>query len=197
MRKKARTTIKMNDEDKKEEQGEEFLDLSGQFEKQKSRSRKQEEKQSKKLEELSKEVERYKNEYMRLHADMQNLRKDIEKERREFIKYRISGFIEELLPVLDNFEMAFRSEPPSEETRNYLCGFKMIFTQLKGVLENEGVQEINPKVGDKFDHHLMEAVDVKKDKDHPDGVVLQVTLCGYKMHDRLIRPASVIVNKID
>lgn len=183
----------MNNEEK-----EEFIDVSENFEKQKT---KKEKKKQDKLEDLllkaNEEIADWKNEYAKVLADTKNLRKDLEKDQKDFIKYRAVGFIENLLPILDNFEFAFKNPPPNEETRNYLMGFQMIFNGLKIVLEGEGVIEIKPNIGDKFDPGVMQALETKENKDYEEGAVLELFLPGYKIHERLIRPAQVIVNKVN
>ena len=100
---------------------------------------------------LLKAVEDWKNKYYLSYADMDNLRKSIEKDHREALKYRASGFIEKLLPALDSFNLALKAEPKSEEMKNFLQGFSFIYTNLINVLKDEGVSELEPKIGDKFD----------------------------------------------
>ena len=124
---------------------------------------------------------------------MKNLRDSIEKDHREVVKYRAAGFIENLLPILDGFHMALSCEATSQEMKNFLIGFEFIYRNMVSVLENEGVSEVSPKVGDAFDPHLMQALETKYDEGKPNRV-LKVNVKGYKLHDRLIRPAIVVVS---
>lgn len=124
---------------------------------------------------------------------MKNLRDSIEKDHREVIKYRAAGFIENLLPILDGFHMALSCEATSPEMKNFLTGFEFIYRNMVSVLENEGVSEISPKVGDAFDPNTMSAIEVQYDEGKPNRV-LKVNTCGYKLHDRLIRPSIVVVS---
>lgn len=152
---------------------------------------------AKKDEEIEKakvDMEHWKNEYYRVYADMANLRKEIEKDHREVLKYRIEGFVDKLISTLDAFDMAFKIEPKNEETKNYLQGFKYVYSNLTTILEEEGVQIISPQEGSDFDENLMHAVEVEE-CEGPENKVKQVTLKGYKLHDHLIRPAMVIVSK--
>ena len=144
---------------------------------------------------LKKELEKYKNQYYEAYADMQNLRKSIEKDHREAIKYRLEGFVNELLTVLDAFHVALSNEAPSEETKNYLVGFRYIYSNLISVLNNEGVNEITPKVGDKFDSNVMHAIETIETDNPDDDRVEKVLAKGYKLHDHLVRPAMVSVSK--
>ena len=111
------------------------------------------------LTKLSADLEHWKNEYYRAYADMQNLRKQVEKDHREALKYRAEGFIEDLLPILDGFHMALQNEASTPEMKNFLVGFEFIYRNLVSVLENEGVSEVSPKVGDQFDPQTMQALE--------------------------------------
>ena len=124
---------------------------------------------------------------------MKNLRDSIEKDHREVLKYRAAGFIEDLLPILDGFHMALTIETTSQEMKNFLTGFEFIYRNMVSVLENEGVNEVSPKVGDVFDPHSMSALETQYDEGEPNRV-LKVNAKGYKLHDRLIRPAIVVVS---
>ena len=135
----------------------------------------------------------WKNEYYRAYADMKNLRDSIEKDHREVLKYRAAGFIEDLLPILDGFHMALSIETTSQEMKNFLVGFEFIYRNMVSVLEAEGVNEVSPKVGDVFDPNTMSALETKFDEGEPNRV-LKVNAKGYKLHDRLIRPAIVVVS---
>lgn len=161
------------------------------------KEKKKVEKQAEELEKLKAEVEHWKNEYYRAYADTKNLRNSIEKDYKEALKYRSEGFIEELLPVLDSFHMALANEPTDPALKNYLTGFQYVYRNLVSILQNEGVSEIAPKVGDKFDSRTMNAVDTEEGEN--ENLVLKVYGNGYKLHDRIVRPAmvQVSVRKVD
>ena len=156
-------------------------------------------KEKKKVEKLQEEVERlkaesdhWKNEYYRAYADTKNLRNSLEKDFKEAMKYRSEGFIDELLPVLDSFHMALANEPTDPALKNYLTGFQYVYRNLVSVLENEGVSEMSPNIGDKFDPHTMNAVDTVEGEE--ENKVVKVYGKGYKLHDRIIRPSMVQVS---
>ena len=170
-------------------------------EKQQIKEEKKTAKEEKKVAELEEQLaklkadsEHWKNEYYRAYADTQNLRKSLEKEHSDIIKYRAMGFIEDLLPVLDSFHMALANEPTSQELKNYLVGFQFVYRNLVNVLENEGVKEISPNIGDKFSDKSMNAVDVTV-QEGEENLVTKVYAKGYELHGRLIRPAQVSVSK--
>ena len=144
------------------------------------------------LEKAKADVEHWKNEYYRAYADTKNLRNSLEKDHREALKYRSEGFIEELLPILDSFHMALGNEPSDPNLKNYLTGFQFIYKNLVNVLANEGVEEILPEIGKDFDPLKMNAVDSVEAEEA--NKVMKVYGKGYRLHDRLIRPAMVQVS---
>ena len=139
------------------------------------------------------DAEHWKNEYFRAYADTQNLRKQLEKDHMSAMKYRAEGFVNELLPVLDSFFAVLKNEPTDPNLKNYLIGFQYIYRNLTAALENEGVTEIAPKVGDKFSPETMQAVETVESEGE-ENVIVDVHVKGYKLHDRLIRPANVTVS---
>ena len=139
------------------------------------------------------DMEHWKNEFYRAYADTKNLRNQLEKDHLAAMKYRAEGFIEELLPVLDSFHAVLKNEPSDPNLKNYLIGFQYIYKNLVSALENEGVVEISPKVGDKFSPDTMNAVETMESEGE-ENIVLDVHVKGYKLHDRLIRPANVTVS---
>lgn len=143
------------------------------------------------LEKAKADMEHWKNEYYRAYADTKNLRNNLEKEHKEALKYRSEGFIEDLLPVLDSFFSVLKNEPEDPNLKNYLIGFQYIYRNLVSVLENEGVTEITPEVGKVFDPKVMNAVDTVEGEDN---IITKVYNKGYKLHDRIIRPANVQVS---
>ncbi len=148
---------------------------------------------SAKLAELEQQAAMWKNKYYEAYADLDNTRKVIEKDRLDMMKYRAMGFIEKILPTLDNFEMAFKCESDDPKIKNYQVGFKMILKQLISALEEEQVKIIEPKVGDEFDHQTMSAMSTVPGEE--DNKVASVYLKGYFLKDRMIRPAMVVVSK--
>ncbi len=161
-------------------------------------SKKEKKKVDKLLEEnekLKADAEHWKNEYYRAYADTKNLRNNIERDYREALKYRSEGFIEELLPVLDSFHMALANEPTDPALKNYLTGFQYVYRNLVTILENEGVAEIQPKVDEKFNPNTMNAVDTVVGE--RENLVTKVYGNGYKLHDRIIRPAMVQVSVLE
>lgn len=152
----------------------------------------------KELEKWREEAIHWKNEYYMSFADVQNLRKSIEADHKEFIKYRAEGFVSQLIPILDNFQIALGNEAKNEEMKNYLIGFSYVYRQILDVFNNEGIDIISPKLGQEFDVNTMHAVDAEECSDEKikDGCVCKIISDGYKLKDHLIRPAQVIIKKV-
>lgn len=151
-------------------------------------------KKDEEIEKANADMEHWKNEYYRAYADISNLRKEIEKDHKEVLKYRVEGFADKLIGVLDAFDMAFKAEPKTEEMKNYLMGFKYVYNSLLNILDEEGVKVINPEINSDFDENLMHAVETIE-CENEENKVKDVTLKGYKLYDHLIRPAMVVVSK--
>ena len=160
----------------------------------KTKEEKKLEKEENLLAKAKADSEHWKNEYYRAYADMQNLRKLIEKDHKEAMKYRAEGFVSDLIPILDSFHFALKAEAKSEEMKNFLIGFQYIYRNLVSVLENEGVTEITPKLGEKYDPSVMQALETRETEGE-ENIILEVKTLGYKLHDHLVRPAIVVVSK--
>ncbi len=132
---------------------------------------------------------------LRTTADFDNFRKRAAREKQDALRFANEALIEKLVPVLDNFDMALAAtqpgagDPPSLQT-----GVAMIYQQLKKVLTDAGLEEIDA-TGQKFDPNWHEALSQQETSAVPDGQVVQQLRKGYKLRDRLVRPAGVVVAK--
>ncbi len=131
---------------------------------------------------------------LRLVADMDNLRKRIAQEKIESVKYANESILESLIPVLDNFELALQSIDQTDNLPAIKDGIKMVFSQLKQNLKQEGLDEISA-LGQSFDHNLHDAISQEVSDEHPEGTVLRENRKGYLLKGKLLRPASVVVSK--
>ncbi len=130
-------------------------------------------------------------------AELINYRKRKDEEVRDMLKYANEDLILEIIPTLDNLERALKLAKGDDEKLNqFLEGFKMIYSNLAETLRNFGVEEINA-LGEKFDHNLHLALLTDKDDTKEDEIILEVLLKGYTLKGRMIRPASVKINKLD
>jgi len=128
-------------------------------------------------------------------AELINYRRRKDEETEGLLKFANQGIITDLLPIIDNFERFLSHSEESEELKKYSVGIKMIYNNLVDILKQYGVEEIN-RVGQSFDPNLEQALLVENDPTKEDDIVLEVLLKGYKLKDRVIRPASVKINQL-
>jgi molecular chaperone GrpE len=132
--------------------------------------------------------------YMRLAADFQNFKKRTEKEKSDIYAYANSKFATDLLEVIDNFERAIAQDAGQGADNKFIEGMAMIKDQLVNALERNDVEEI-PALGEDFDPNVHNAVQMMESKDYESGKVTDVVQKGYKMKDKVLRPATVVVAK--
>lgn len=130
---------------------------------------------------------------LRKSAEFDNYRKRIEKERREQAEWAAADVLSEVLTVLDDFDRALSIEAPPD-VRNYLAGFELIHRQLGELLRKRGVTPLET-LGTDFDPHLHQAVAYEETPGAREGEVVGELRKGYKLGDRLLRPAMVRVAK--
>lgn len=129
----------------------------------------------------------------RLAADFANYRKRNEAERAEFAKYAKSELIRRLLDVLDGYDRALETLPAELKAQPWVEGMWLVERKLRGVLEGEGLQPIDV-TGKRFDPYEHEAV-ARVPSDEPEGTIVNEYQKGYRLHDRVIRPALVTVSE--
>lgn len=141
------------------------------------------------------EAKDYKNKYLGALAELENTRKRLQKEKQEMMQFAVENVLCEFLTPLDSIENAMGfTDQMSDETKNWVHGFKMLVGQLKDVIAQHGVSMFHAK-GEKFDPHLHEAVEVEETNEYEEDIVLEEFIKGYKIGDRILRPAKVKVSK--
>jgi len=133
---------------------------------------------------------------LRTTADFDNLKKRAAREKLDAIKFANESLVQKVIPVLDNFEMALAAAQSSsaEGLKSLQDGVAMIHSQLKNVLAESGLEEVDA-TGKPFDPNFHEAVSQQESAEVAEGHVLQQLRKGYKLRERLLRPATVIVAK--
>lgn len=129
---------------------------------------------------------------LRLRAEFENFRKTQFKEKEEALRYANQGLLTELLPVLDNLELALNAARLGQDTQSIIQGLSMVLSQVERFLQETGVRVVDAK-GSSFDPKFHDAVGRKETSEHPEGTILEQHRKGYLLHDRLLRPASVVV----
>lgn len=129
--------------------------------------------------------------YLRMYAEFENYKKRTEKEKQNTALYAKADVVEMLLPVIDSMENAIVIETADENLKQ---GISLMFEQIKIFLEKNGVEEIG-KVGEKFNPELHDAISIQEVENANSGEIISVFRKGYKIKDRIIRHAMVIVAK--
>lgn len=127
---------------------------------------------------------------LRTAAEYDNYRKRCVKEREEFTRYATRSLLEELLPVMDHFEMGMQMAEKEKGSMLYV-GMEMVQKQLRDFLNAQGVEPIPAEPGMPFDHNLHEAIQ-SEPSDQEEGSVLRIIRPGYMLKGKLLRPVNVV-----
>jgi molecular chaperone GrpE len=141
------------------------------------------------IEQLKGERDQLLDRIARLQAEFENARKRAERERVEYRDYATGSVVEQFLPVVDNFELALKAKGTAEQLRH---GVELIVKQMEEILRQLQVNPI-PAVGEAFDPRVHEALGSVEREDLPDQHVAEEIRRGYKLRERLLRPAMVRV----
>jgi molecular chaperone GrpE len=152
------------------------------------------------------EIAALKDQALRALAETENTRRRAERELADMSKYAVTGFARDLVSVLENLQRAVDSIPAEMKeaqpaVANLAIGVEMTLKELLGVFNRQGIERLDP-MGQKFDHNLHQAIAQIDTPDAEAGTVVQVLQAGYKIHDRLLRPAMVgvasgVASKLD
>lgn len=144
---------------------------------------------------LQEKIEELEDQSLRLQAEIQNMRRRNQKDRELSARYQSQDLAKEILPVMDNLERALDTEVTDEAGKNLKQGVEMVLTSFKSALESAKVEEIVAE-GKEFDPNFQEAIaQVPAEEGQESGVVTKVYEKGYKLHDRVLRAAKVIVTE--
>ena len=173
--------------------------------KEKTQDKKHNKKQNKEMLEKEEQIEKLQQanneliEKVKYHqAELINYRRRKDEETEKLLKYSNQDIITDILPIVDNFERAISLDDNNleDELSKFLSGFKMMYSQLTEILRSYGVTTIS-RQGEIFDSNEEEALMTDSVPDKREDEVLEVLLKGYKLKDRVIRPATVKINKIE
>jgi molecular chaperone GrpE len=146
------------------------------------------------LGQLKAELNKYKDIALRSVADLDNYRKRMAREKDDAIRYANASFLERLIPILDNFELGVQAAKTGGSQSAVQDGMMMVFKQLQDFLASCGVETIDAS-GQHFDPNVHEAIAQEQSSEFGEGFVIRQLRKGYRLKDRLIRPANVVVSK--
>jgi molecular chaperone GrpE len=136
------------------------------------------------------ELTKWREMALRTAAEYDNYRKRCVKDREDFTKYANRSLLEELLPVIDNFEMGMQMAQQDTSSMIYI-GMSMVQKQLADFLSSQGVEAIECAPGQEFDHNVHEAI-MSEPSDQPEGSIIRILRKGYNLRGRLLRPVNVV-----
>ena len=134
------------------------------------------------------------NKYLRVHADLENLKKRAIKEREDAVQRTRSQLISDLLPIIDAFQMGLTEATKHEGASEIVEWFAMAMKQMHSTLDSYGLIVLEPEK-DEFDPKFHEAINYEVNNDLEEGTVVKTIRSGYRLGDKLLRPASVILSK--
>ena len=143
---------------------------------------------------LKVELDELNQRFLRTAADFENYKRRTALEKDDLLKYSNAKIIGEILPVLDNFQLALKTTSDNKEVQNVVKGVDMIYRQLLQVLEQAGMSKIEA-VGHTFDPNLHEAIMQVDDDSVPEDTVVEELRAGYMLKERVIRPSMVKVSR--
>ncbi|MGI8603216.1 MAG: nucleotide exchange factor GrpE [Verrucomicrobiales bacterium] len=139
------------------------------------------------------EAAQWKDIATRARADHDNFRKRMAQESAEMRKFANASLLEALLPILDNFQFGLQATQSEPAAQNLLTGLNMVAGQLQNFLREHGVEEIKAE-GQRFDPNVHEAVAQEASSEVAEGTIISQVRRGFRLRDRLLRPASVVVS---
>lgn len=142
---------------------------------------------------LQGDLDRFRDLALRTQADFENYKKRAARERDDAIKYANNSLLERLIAIVDNFELGLSAARGEGEHSPIYAGMNMVLKQLSDFLAENGLQPIDA-TGQKFDPNLHEAIAHEKSAKVSEGNVIRQTRRGYRLKDRLLRPAAVVVS---
>ena len=143
---------------------------------------------------LQEEADKWKNEYYKVFADMENVKRRMQNEHANSLKFMTQSIVEQMLPIVDNFERSLAVDNPSDELKGFLKGYEMIYKQILALLENQGVKVIETE-GKEFDPNYHQAVMTVSDENFKPGMIVEELQKGYMLKDRVIRASLVKVSE--
>lgn len=141
------------------------------------------------------EAKEYYDKMLRLAAELENYKKQVEREKETFSKYALESLVKELLPFIDNLERALEHARKEADIKSLVEGLELTLKGFLKTLEKFGLQQLETTAGEPFNPEYHEALMVEESEEHEHGAVIRELQKGYKLHERVVRPALVVVSK--
>jgi len=149
----------------------------------------------KEIEALRKEVDKQTDQHLRTLADFENYKKRILRDSSRSYQDAMASILKIFLVASDDLERALKNKPTTKELENWFNGIELIHKKLINQMKNQSVEQMEIKPGDTFDPNFHEAITQEDHEDFSDGQIIEVVQPGYRISDRIIRPAIVRVAK--
>jgi molecular chaperone GrpE len=147
------------------------------------------------LDQLRNDLDRFKDLALRSAADLENYRKRAAREKADAVKFANASFLDRLVPILDNFELGLAAAKNDKAAAAIVAGLDMVSRQLADFLLASGVEAVKGDPGTRFDPNVHEAIGQEESAEIPEGSIVRQLRKGFKLSDRLLRPATVVVSK--
>ena len=147
----------------------------------------------KKLESLEQELESTKDSWLRSRAEFDNYKKRVQRDSARTYKDAMSSTLKLFLSASDDLERALKNKPESKEAEGWVNGIELVLQKLNNQMKNQGVERMDIQPGDEFDPNIHEAITQEEHPEFKEGQIIEVVQPGYKISDRIIRPAMVRV----
>lgn len=147
----------------------------------------------KELDSLQAQVEEQQDGWLRTRADFDNYKKRVQRDAQRTQQDAIANIIKVYLVIADDLERALKNKPEGKEDAGWINGIELIYKKLINLIKNQGVELLDVKPGDEFDPNIHEAITQEEHPDFQDGQIIDIVQPGYRISDRIIRPAMVRV----
>lgn len=147
----------------------------------------------KQIESLQEQIEEQKDGWLRTRADFDNYKKRVQRDAARSYQDSITNVVKMFLGAVDDLERALKNEPNSKDLENWITGVELIHQKLVSQMKNLGVERMDVKPGEKFDPNIHEAITQEEHENLKEGQIIDVVQPGYRISDRIIRPAMVRV----
>lgn len=147
----------------------------------------------KEIESLQKQVEEQKDAYLRTRADFENYKKRVQRDATRSYQDAMTNVLKIFLSAADDLERALKNKPESKEIDNWVNGIELIHQKMLNQMKNQGVERMDVNPGDEFDPNIHEAITQEEHPEFSDGQIIDVVQPGFRIQERIIRPAMVRV----